>query len=291
MSLPNFEYRSPKSIEQAVALRQEYGDDALVMSGGLTAMILLRERLVKPRVVISLSEIPVLRRIDFSEQELRIGAAVTHSKVTSSAQVRNIAPILCEACGHVGSPAIRNMGTVGGSISHGDGASDTAPALLALDAEANVTGPAGERRIPLKDFFHGVFSTELDDNELLTDLCIPTPAVGTETRFMKYTNTSEEAFATVTVAISILRGKAGICTNVRIGLGSVAPIPMRAVEAENLLCGKVVTKELIKEAAIMAASEADPPSDAQASREYRRAMTAIWVRRVLEDIFLDKCDS
>ena len=291
MSLPNFEYRSPKSIEQAVALRQEYGDDALVMSGGLTAMILLRERLVKPRVVISLSEIPVLRRIDFSEQELRIGAAVTHSKVTSSAQVRNIAPLLCEACGHVGSPAIRNMGTVGGSISHGDGASDTAPALLALDAEANVTGPAGERRIPLKGFFHGVFSTELDDNELLTDLCIPTPAVGTETRFMKYTNTSEEAFATVTVAISILRGEAGMCTNVRIGLGSVAPIPMRAVKAENLLCGKVATKELIKEAAIMAASEADPPSDAQASGEYRREMTAIWVRRVLEDMFLDKCDS
>jgi carbon-monoxide dehydrogenase medium subunit len=291
MSLPSFEYRSPKSIEQAVALRQEYGDDALVMAGGLTAMILLRERLVKPRVVINLSEIPILQRIDFSEQVLRIGAAVTHSKITSSAQVRNVVPLLCEACGHVGSPAIRNMGTVGGSISHGDGASDTAPALLALDAEANVTGPAGERRIPLKDFFHGVFSTELDDNELLTNLYVPAPVTGTETRFMKYTNTSEEAFATVTVAISILRGKADMCTNVRIGLGSVAPIPMRAVEAENLLCGKIATKELINEAAITAASEADPPSDAQASGEYRRAMIAVWVRRVLEGMLLAKRDS
>lgn len=284
MSLPDFEYRAPKSIDKAVALRQEFGDDALVMAGGLTVMILLRERLVQPRVIISLSEIPVLHRIDLSEQMLRIGAAVTHSEIAKSSQVRSVAPLLSEACGRVGSPAIRNMGTLGGNISHGDGASDPAPALLALDAEAVVTGPGGERRIPLKEFFHGVFSTELGENELLTEICVPVPAAGTETRFVKYTSTSEEAFATVTVAISLMRNKAGKCTDVRIGLGSVSPIPMRAVEAENILRGRTATKELIAEAAMAAASEADPPSDAQASEKYRRAMTAVWVRRVLEEM-------
>jgi carbon-monoxide dehydrogenase medium subunit len=286
MSLPSFEYRAPETIEHAVALRKEYGDDALVMAGGLAVMILLRERLVQPRVLISLSEIPVLRRIDISKQFLRIGAVVTHSEVARSEQVQSIAPILCEACGHVGSPAIRNMGTLGGSISHGDGASDPAPALLALDAKAIVTGSGGERQIPLKDFFHGIFSTELEEDELLTELLVPIPAASTETRFMKYTSTSEEAFATVTVAISIVRSRKGKCTDVRIGLGSVAPIPMRALEAEDLLCGKVATKELIAEAAMAAASEADPSSDAQASDKYRRAMTAVWVRRVLEDMLL-----
>ena len=287
MSLPDFEYRAPKTIEQAVALRLEFGDDALVMAGGLTVMILLRERLVQPRVIISLSDIPVLRRIDLDEGVLRIGAAVTHSEVVRSEKVRSVAPLLSEACGRVASPAIRNMGTLGGSISHGDGASDVAPALLALDAEAIVTGPAGERRIPLKDFFHGVFATELDENELLTELYVPIPAAGTQTRFMKYTNTSEEAFATVTVAISIMRGKGGICADARIGLGSVASIPMRAIDAENLLRGETATKKLITDAALAAASATDPPSDAQASAEYRRAMTAVWVRRVLEDMLLE----
>ncbi len=286
MSLPNFEYRAPQSVEQAIALRQEFGDDALVMSGGLTVMILLRERLVQPRVVISLSEIPALRGIDVSKRALRIGAAVTHSQIASSTEVRSVAPLLSEACSRVGSPAIRNMGTLGGSITHGDGASDPAPALLALDTEAVVVGPAGERRIPLKDFFHGVFATELGEEELLTELSVPIPAAGTETRFMKYTNTSEEAFATVTVAVSLLRDKKGVCTHARIGLGSVAPIPMRAVEAENLLRGKIATRELIDEVAIAAATEADPPTDAQASGKYRRAMTEVWVRRVLEDMHL-----
>ena len=130
MSLPEFDYRAPTSVGQAVALRQEFGDDALMMAGGLTVVILLRERLVEPRVIISLSEIPELRRIDRNGRTLHIGAAVTHSEIVRSGQVRSGAPLLSEACGRVGSPAIRNMGTLGGNISHGDGASDPAPALL-----------------------------------------------------------------------------------------------------------------------------------------------------------------
>lgn len=286
MSLPGFEYRAPVSIDQAVSLRQEYGDNAVVMAGGLAVMILLRERLVQPRMIISLSDIPALRRIELDKKILRIGAAVTHNEIAKSQQVRRVAPILSEACGRVGSPAIRNMGTLGGSVSHGDGASDPAPALLALGAEAKVVGPDGERQIPLKDFFHGVFSTELRDNELLSDLLVPVPAKGTVTRFFKFTNTSEEAFATVAVAIAIKRGLSGKCAHVRIGLGSVAPVPIRALQAEKLLHGQKATKDLIARVASAAASEANPATDAQASESYRRKMTAVWVRRVLEDMLL-----
>lgn len=286
MSLPSFEYRAPVSIDQAISLRQEYGDDAVVMAGGLAVMILLRERLVQPQMIISLSAIPVLRRIELDKKFLRIGAAVTHSEIAKSQQVRSIVPMLAEACGRVGSPTIRNMGTLGGSVSHGDGASDPAPALLALGAEAKVAGPDGERQIPLKDFFHGVFSTELREHDLLAELLVPIPDKGTETRFFKFTNTSEEAFATVTVAAAIKRGFGGKCTQVRIGLGSVAPVPIRALRAEKLLCGKKATKELIVEVAAAAAAEVNPATDAQASEKYRRKMTAVWVRRVLEDMLL-----
>lgn len=286
MSLPDFDYRAPTSVDQAVALRQEFGDDALMMAGGLTVVILLRERLVEPRVIISLSEIPELRRIDRSGRTLHIGAAMTHSEIVRSEQVRGSAPLLSEACGRVGSPAIRNMGTLGGNISHGDGASDPAPALLALDAQARIAGPEGERLIPLKDFYHDLFVTDLGEEEVLTEFQIPVPRARRETRFMKYTSTSEEAFATVTVAVSMRRDWMGKCADVRIGLGSVAPTPIRAVKAEGVLDGKRPTKELIAEAAAAAASEADPPTDAQASSEYRRAMTEVWVRRVLEDMLL-----
>lgn len=286
MSLPDFDYRAPTSVGQAVALRQEFGDDALMMAGGLTVVILLRERLVEPRVIISLSEIPELRRIERNGRTLHIGAAVTHSEIVRSEQIRSSAPLLSEACGRVGSPAIRNMGTLGGNISHGDGASDPAPALLALDAQARIAGPGGERLIPLKDFYHDLFVTDLGEEEVLMEFQIPVPRARRETRFMKYTCTSEEAFATVTVAVSMRRDWVGKCADVRIGLGSVAPTPIRALNAEGVLDGKRPTKALIAEAAAAAASEADPPTDAQASSEYRRAMTEVWVRRVLEDMLL-----
>lgn len=285
MSLPGFDYREPSSVEEAVALRGEYGDEAILMAGGLTVMLLLRERLIRPQAVISLSNIGPLNGISVNGG-IHIGAMTTHSEIVASRALRQSLPLLCEACGRVGSPAIRNMGTIGGSVSQGDGASDTAPALLALGAEAVAAGPDGERRIPLSDFFQDVFATALGDQEILTGLHIPAPAAGTETRFVKYTCTSAEAFAAVTVAVSLVPSADGSCKAIRIGLGSVAPTPIRAREAENLLRGQRVTPNLIDEAADAAAAGTDPPSDGQGSADYRREMTRVWVRRLLQEILL-----
>lgn len=283
MSLPRFDYRAPRTIEEAIALRHEFRDDALVMAGGLTAMILLRERLVKPRVVLSLSDIAALQRIDM-DGGLRIGAMVTHSEVTRSSAVASVAPLLRDACGQVGSPAIRNMGTLGGNISHADSASDPAPALLALNAEAIIAGPRGERRVPLDKFFHGILTTALEGDELLTALFVPKSVAGTHVRFIKYTATSAEAFATVTVATSIVCDGAKVCRDARIGLGSVAPTPLRAKAAEDLLRDRKLTRENITAAAAAAAACTDPSPNGQGSAEYRREMTGVWVRRLLEDI-------
>lgn len=283
MSLPEFEYLAPGTVEEAVALRAQYGEDALVVAGGLTVVILLRERLVRPRALISLSEIPELGKITING-DAHIGAAVTHTRITRSADLAGFAPLICEACGRVGSPGIRNMGTLGGSVSHGDSTSDTAPALLALEAEATMAGPGGTRTVPLKDFFLDVLTTELGDDEILTAIRIPPAKDSTRTRFKKYTCTSVEAFAAVTVAVAVDIDPDQTCTDARIGLGSVAPKPIRATAAESLLRGRKLDPELIAEAADVAAGETDPSSDGQGTSEYRREMTRVWVRRLLEDV-------
>jgi carbon-monoxide dehydrogenase medium subunit len=208
----------------------------------------------------------------------------THSEVTHSEAVARLAPLMREACGRVGSPAIRNMGTLGGNISHADSASDPAPALLALDAVAVVAGPRGERRVPLDGYFQGTLTTALGGDEILVALHVPAPAADTQYRYKKYTATTAEAFATVTVALSIARDGAGVCKDARIGLGSVAATPIRARAAEDLLRGGRLTGEAIAAAAAEAAAATDPSSNGQGSAEYRRAMTAVWVRRLLEDI-------
>ena len=246
MSLPPFEFLAPESPDGVVEALGQYGDDALLMAGGLTVMVLLQERLARPHVVVSLHEIRELHRIEVNGTAV-VGAMATHSQVVRSAAVAEFAPLLGQACGRVGSPAIRNMGTVGGSVSQGDGASDVAPALLALDALALAVGPDGTRTIPLDEFFVELLTTALDEREFLTAVQIPRPVAGTRTNYVKYTCTSAEAFAAVTVALSVLPGPDGFCQNVRIGLGSVAPTPIRAKAAEELLAGKEVTRELIAE--------------------------------------------
>lgn len=282
MSLPPFDYVAPETADEVVETLSQYGDDAILMAGGLTVMVLLQERLVRPQVVVSLEKVPGLHSIEVNGA-IQVGAMATHSNVVDSAALGKFAPLLCRACGRVGSPAIRNMGTVGGSISQGDGASDVAPAFLAMDAEVLVMGPDGARTIPLDNFFKGVFTTALGEREFLTAIRIPKPATGTRDNYIKYTCTSAEAFAAVTVALSVLPGPDGICEDVRIGLGSVAPVPMRAKAAEDMLRGNKVSPQLIAEAAEAAAAATDPSSDGQGSADYKREMTQVWVRRLLED--------
>lgn len=283
MTLPAFEYTAPATIEEAIALRREHGDDAVLMAGGLILVILMRERLTRPQIVVSLSGIQQLRGIT-ANRMLRLGAMITHTEVAASKAVKGFAPLLGEACSHIGSPAIRNSATLGGSMSHGDPASDAAPALLALDAVAVIVGPNGERRVPFDQFFFGVFDTAVAEDEILAAIEVPQATSDTRTRFFKFNNTSAESYSTVTTAISLSRDRSGRISEARIGLGSVAPIPIRARAAEDMLRGQVPSAELISEAAAAARAETDPASSAQASADYRRDMTGIWVRRLLEEM-------
>jgi aerobic carbon-monoxide dehydrogenase medium subunit len=281
VSLPAFAYREPDTLEEVVALLAEGGDEVRLLGGGTALVLLMRARLLRPRLVVSLGRIAGLARIVVNG-DVRIGATVTHRQVERSAELRRLAPLLATACGHVGSPAIRAMGTLGGNLAYGEAASDPAPALLALDARITVEGPAGSRTLALETFFRGLYETDLREGEVVTAVHVPRPPATARSTFVKYTCLSEEERAVVSVAALVVPGADGTWADVRLGLGAVGPTPLRARAAEGLIRGRAPTPAAIREVAEAAAEATDPLGDRQGSAEYRRTMTRVWVRRALE---------
>jgi carbon-monoxide dehydrogenase medium subunit len=283
VTLPAFEYREPETLEEAVRLLSEGGEEARVIGGGTALVVMLRARLVRPRLLVGLGRIPGLGELH-ADGALRVGALVTHRQIERSPEVRRLAPLLAEACGRVGSPTIRNMGTLGGNLAYGEAASDPAPALLALEAEVTLGGPAGPRRVPLDGFFRDFYETVLGPAEVLTAVHVPRTPPGARSVFLKYTCLSEEERAVVSVAALAVPDRDGVWTDVRIGLGGVGPAPLRARAAEAALRGRAPTVAGIEEAAETAATLTDPIGDRQGSAGYRRDMTRVWVRRALEAV-------
>jgi carbon-monoxide dehydrogenase medium subunit len=280
VTLPAFDYREPATLAEAIALLGEHGGDARLLAGGTAMAIMLRSRLLRPRLLVSLAAIPGLAGVH-ANGDLRIGAMTSHRAIERSPVVRAAAPLLAEACGRVGSPAIRNMGTLGGNLAHGEAASDPAPALLALDARVTLAGPAGERTVPVDGFFRDFYETAVEDGEILTAVHVPRLPAAARSAFLKYTCLSEEDRALVSVAAVVVPGPDGTCADVRLGLGGVAPTPLRARAAEECLRGRSATPARIAEAAAAAAAATDPLDDRQGSAGYRREMTEVWVARVL----------
>lgn len=283
MTLPVFDYVEPETLSEAVALLAEHGAGARLIAGGTALTVMLRYRMVRPNLLVSLAGIPQLAGIR-ANGDLRVGGMTTHRAIERSAAVREIAPLLGQACSRVGSPTIRNMGTIGGNLAYGEAASDPAPALLALDARVTLAGPGGERTVALDGFFQDFYETELREGEILTAVHIPRPPVTARSTFIKYTCLSEEDRAVVSVAALVVSGPDGICADVRLGLGGVAPTPLRARTAEGLLRGRAPTSPRIAEAAEAAAAATDPLDDRQGSTQYRREMTRVWVTRALEEL-------
>jgi carbon-monoxide dehydrogenase medium subunit len=283
MGLPPFDYVEPDTLGEAVERLRTYGEDARIVAGGTTLVLMLRYRFIRPAVLVSLSQIPELHGIR-GNGDLRIGALATHREIERSPEVAKIAPLLGQAASRVGSPAIRNMGTIGGNLAYGEAASDPAPALLALDARVTLAGPDGERTVPLDGFFKDFFETDLRPGEILTAVHVPPMPTTTRSTYIKYTCLSEEDRALVSVAALVVPGTDESCARVRIGLGGVARTPVRAKAAEEILHGQTPTPARIAEAAEAAAAATDPLDDRQGSAEYRRDMTRLWVRRALEEL-------
>ena len=273
-----FDYQEPTTLKKAFAALEKHGEEARVIAGGTSLLIMMRQRLLMPKVVISLGRIPKFDRITYNAKDgLRIGAGARHRDIELAAAVQKHYPLLHETFRKVAQPRIRNMGTVGGNLAAGDPLTDPGASLIALDAEVTLTSGKGQRTLPLDQFFIDYYQTALEPGELLTEIHVP-PPVRPGWAHIKFTPRSIEDFATVGVALT-LSMKNGVCEDIRIGLNSVASTIVHARKAEEVLRGQPVTDAALREMGEVAASECDPSDDNRGSADYKREMVKVLVRR------------
>jgi len=281
--IKDFEHFAPKTLKEALALLAKYGDDCKVICGGQSLLILMRQGLVAPKYIVDIKGLDELNYIKDGKDGLKIGATTTHRTIEKSAVIKKKCPVLAEMEKRLASIQTRNWGTIGGNICHGDPAGDPAVVFIALNATLTVAGAKGERNMPAEDFTLDYFEVALEDGELLTEITIPVPPPRTGAAYTKF-NLIESDLATASVAASVTLGSGdGVCQDVRIALGAVAPAAIRAKKAEEVLKGKKITDALLKEAGEVAATEAAPVPDISASEEYRRELVKVLVPRTTKE--------
>jgi carbon-monoxide dehydrogenase medium subunit len=277
-----FEYLEPESLGEALTLLERHGDEARAIAGGTSLIIMMRQQLLRPKVLISLARIPNFDAITFDEREgLRIGAGARHRDIELSPFVRQRYPLLHETFRKVAQPRIRNMGTVGGNLAAGDPLTDPGASLIALDTKVTLAGSKGKRTIALEEFFVDYYQTALNPGELLTEIRVPPPKRPGWSH-IKFTPRSIEDFATVGIAVT-LDAKNGICEDVRVGLNSVASTIVRPKRAEQVLRGQQINDARLREMGEIAATEVDPMDDNRGSAEYKREMVKVLVRRAAKE--------
>ena len=276
----SFEYFKPNNIDEAISLLNGYGEDAVILAGGQSLIPLMNLRLARPKYIIDINKIAELSYIKDTNGGLSIGALTRHREIEKSDIIKSKYPILSKTVSLIGNPQIRNWGTIGGSISHADPAGELPTLLLALNGKVKVVGNQGEREIDGNDLFLGYLTTSMEKTEILREVYIPeiSPKMGWE--FVELTKRSHD-FAIVSVAVLMSIDNAGKCNDVRISLGGVGSMPVRAKGAEEFLLDKAINDDSINEAANIASEEAEPESDIHASAKYRKEMVKVFVNRGL----------
>jgi carbon-monoxide dehydrogenase medium subunit len=281
--IKDFEHFAPKTLKEALALLAKYGDDCKVICGGQSLLILMRQGLVSPKYMVDIKGLDELNYIKDGKDGLKIGATTTHRTIEKSAVIKRKYPVLAEMEKRLASIQTRNWGTIGGNVCHGDPAADPAPVFMVLDATLTVAGAKGTRSIPIDKFCLDYFEVALEPGELLTEIKLPVPPPHTGTVYTKF-NIIESDLATASVAVSLTLGSGdGVCQDIRIALGAVAPTAIRAKKAEKVLKGKKITEALLAEAGEAAAKETEPISDIAASEEYRRELVRVLVPRMTRE--------
>jgi aerobic carbon-monoxide dehydrogenase medium subunit len=275
-----FEMILPGSVKECVQALAEHGGAAKLVAGGTDLLPQLKNHLLKPGVVVDLSGVATLKRLT-EDKGLRIGAAITARELERDRRLAAGAYRgLAESGALVGSVQVRHLATVGGNICNAAPSADMIPPLLALDAEAVIAGPRGERRVPLRDFITGVRTTVLGPDELLVELVVPDPGPHSGGAYLRHTPRRELDIAVVGVASQVTLAN-GVCTKARIALAAVAPTPVHATAAERSLDGQALTPQRIEEAAKLAVEAARPISDQRGSAEFRRHLVRVLTRRTL----------
>jgi aerobic carbon-monoxide dehydrogenase medium subunit len=280
--LEAFDYHEPGSIPEAVALLTLYGDRARVLAGGTDLVISMKKRDCAPEHVVAIGQLGELDFLEWNEETgLHLGPLVTHARIARSPLVRERFPMLAVACNEVGTPQVRNMGTIGGNVCKAGPSQDTPPVLVALDAQLRLVGPSGERIVAMGEFCTGPFCTVLLPDELLVEITVPPMAPRSAGRYKWVTKITQTDETLVGVAAVLTLDEDETCRDVRIAMGSVAPLAVRAWNAEEVLRGRRLSVDLVRQAADAAAAEARPRSRA----DYRRRMVGVLVADAVTEVW------
>lgn len=287
MATPRFQYYRPDMLLEALQLLEDLPENSSVLAGGTDLFVQIRNGKRRCGHVVDISRIETLKEIELINGTLRMGAAVTHEELVNSPVVQRTSPVLVAACNSIGAPSIRNRGTIGGNLANASPAADSAPPLLVMDARLKLASIHSEREISAVDFFTGPGKTCLNHNEMIKSISVRTP---TEKRsasvFVKMGKRNALACAIASVAVFLSVDESGShISQARIALGSLAPTPFRAFKAEQMLVGRDIHPELIKEASRCASNLTSPITDVRATADYRRKVAGILVERALLDAF------
>ena len=274
-----FDYRRAASVDEAVALLAEGGEDAKLLAGGHSLLPLMKLRLARPSLLVDIGRAAGMRHVEERDGTLAIGALARHHDLATSELLRARCPLLAHAASLVGDPQVRHRGTVGGSVAHADPASDLCAVLRCLDAEMVVQGPGGRRTVAAADFFVGFLESALGADEVLVEILVPTPAAGHGWSYQKFTRRAID-WAIVGVA-AVVEPSAGGIARASVGLVSMGATPLRATAVEAALRG--APRSAVAAAAARAAEGTEPAADIHGDAAYRAHLATVLTRRALEE--------
>jgi carbon-monoxide dehydrogenase medium subunit len=279
--MKEFLYFGPTTLKEATSLLSQYADGAVPLAGGTDLIRKMRKGTLQPQAVVCIKNIAEMKTLFFEPSSgLHIGGGATIREVEHFEAVHKYYPALIEVTRRFGTPQVRAVGTIAGNLCNASPAGDYAPLLLALGANLIITGSNGDREMPLTGFFAGKGQNTLQKDELLKEIIIPAPMKGERVGWERHTTREMLEVAIVGVAVW-LRINNGICQAARVGLGSVAPVPIRGYHCEQALTGKPLTSESMQQAAEAVLEDIQPISDFRASADYRKDLVQVYLKRVL----------
>jgi carbon-monoxide dehydrogenase medium subunit len=280
----SFDYYAPRSVDEAVHILAEAGQDGRVLAGGQSLMPMLNCRIVNPAVLVDINRIEELDRVELTDANLTLGALVRHAELLRDARIRAGWPLLAEATAYVAHPAIRNRGTVCGSISHNDPAAEQPGMLVTLGGTVVIAGATGRRELPAEEFLTGMMSNALEPGEMVVAVRYPRPVSGTSAAFVEFARRLGD-FALAGAAATLTLRK-GVCEQARVTVVGMRDGPFRACGAEAVLTGcaldRATSKDVFTAAVAKVIAAVEPSQDVHASADYRRHLAGVMTMRALQ---------
>lgn len=278
---PSFEYHRPSSVEEAVGLLSSLGSEAKILAGGHSLLPMMKLRFAEPEHLVDINRIPELKGVRVIGDDIVIGAMTSENAIITDPVLNAKVPLLPEAAKNIADPQVRNRGTIGGDIAHGDPANDHPALALACDAIMTIVGPNGTRQVPASEFFLGTYWTALEETDILTEITVKAFPQGAGYAYKKLKRkTGDWATAACAVVVAL---SGGSVSHIRITLTNLGPTALRAHDAESILMGKSINDDLIRQAAAKAMEICDPAEDLRGDAEYKTAMAGQMVQRAINE--------